>query len=239
MYELAINLPIYNEGKSISNVINEWIFELEKLKIDYCLIVSEDGSTDDTKNILSKLIANNKKIINNMVNEKRGYSNAVTSGIEIANAKYVLCIDSDGQCDPQDFSKFWNRRGELNNSILIGYRKNRKDNLLRRICSKIFKIFHFCLFPNNIKDPSCPYVLFEKKTIKKITFHLNYVEEAFWWLFVAACIKKKIKIYQTDINHRERFHGVTQVYKLHKFPILFLKNFLGLLKLRLVSQKLK
>ena len=46
-------------------------------------------------------------------------------------------------------------------------------------------------------------------------------------------------IYQIDINHRERFLGITQVYKLHKFPIIFIKNFLGLLKLRLASQKLK
>ena len=95
------------------------------------------------------------------------------------------------------------------------------------------------MFPNQIKDPSCPYVLFEKKLIGKIDVYLNYVEEAFWWLFVAACIKKKIKIYQTDINHRERFHGITQVYKLHKFPTIFIKNCLGLVKLRLASQKLK
>ena len=238
MYELAINLPIHNEEKSIANVINEWVVELDKLNINYCLIASEDGSTDNTKAILAKLIGNNKKIINNIVDEKRGHSKTVTSGIMVANAKYILCIDSDGQCDPKDFSKFWNRRDELNNSILIGYRKNRKDNLLRRVCSKIFKIFHFCLFPNNIKDPSCPYVLFEKKTIENITVHLNYVEEAFWWLFVAACIKENINILQNEINHKLRFHGNTQVYKLYKFPTIFFKNCYGLLKLKL-SKKIR
>ena len=59
MYELAINLPIHNEEKSITHVINEWVDELKKLEIDYCLIVSEDGSTDNTKSILLKFIALN------------------------------------------------------------------------------------------------------------------------------------------------------------------------------------
>ena len=45
----------------------------------------------------------------------------------------------------------------------------------------------------------------------------------------------KIKIYQIDINHRKRFIGMTQVYKLHKFPIIFIKNFLGLIKLKLAN----
>ena len=239
MYELAVNFPIHNEEKSISKVLNEWILELDKLKIDYCLVLSEDGSTDKTKSILSKFMTGNKRIVDNIVEKKRGYTGAVTSGIKIADAKYILCVDSDGQCDPKDFVKFWNKRFEISDSVMIGNRKNRKDKNLRLLCSKFFGIFHYLMFPNKIKDPSCPYVLFEKRLIEKIYMYLNYVEEAFWWLFIAACIKKKIKIYQADINHRERFHGITQVYKLHKFPIIFIKNCLGLLKLRLVSQKLK
>jgi len=239
MFELAVNFPIHNEEKSIIGVLNEWIIELDKLKIDYCLVVSEDGSTDKTKFILSEFILKNKRAINNMAEEKRGYTGATISGIKVADAKYILCVDSDGQCDPSDFIKFWNKRFEISDSIMIGNRKHRKDNNLRLLCSKFFGIFHYLMFPNKIKDPSCPYVLFEKQLIEKIDVYLKYTNEAFWWLFVAACIKKKIKIYQTDINHRERIDGETQVYKLHKFPIIFIKNCLGLLKLRLASQKPK
>ncbi len=240
MFELAVNFPIHNEEKSIIGVLNEWIIELDKLKIDYCLVISEDGSKDKTKSVLSEFILNNKKrVIDNMAEEKRGYTDATISGIKIADAKYILCVDSDGQCDPSDFIKFWNKRFEISGSVMIGNRKNRKDNKLRLICSKFFGIFHYLMFPNKIKDPSCPYVLFEKQLIEKIDVYLKYTNEAFWWLFVAACIKKKIKIYQTDINHRERIEGETQVYKLHKFPIIFIKNCLGLLKLRLASQKPK
>ena len=235
MFELAVNFPIHNEEKSIIRVLNEWIIELDKLKIDYCLVISEDGSKDKTKSVLSEFMLNNNRIIDNMTETKRGYTGAVISGINAADAKYILCVDSDGQCDPNDFIKFWNKRFEISDSVMIGNRKNRKDSNLRRACSKFFGIFHYFMFPNKIKDPSCPYVLFEKKLIKKIDKYLNYVEEAFWWLFIAACIKRKIKIHQTDINHRKRFLGMTQVYKLHKFPIIFIKNCLGLIKLKLAN----
>jgi dolichol-phosphate mannosyltransferase len=235
MYDLAINFPIHNEEESITEVLNEWMYELDQSKIDYCLVLSEDGSNDKTKSILSKFITNNKRAVNNVVEKKRGYTGAVISGIQIADAKYILCVDSDGQCDPKDFMKFWNKRFEISDGVMIGNRKNRKDSYLRLLCSKFFSIFHFLMFPHKIKDPSCPYILFEKRIVEKIYIYLNYVDEAFWWLFIAACIKNKIKIYQTDINHRKRFYGITQVYKFSKFPIIFIKNLLGLIKLRLAK----
>ena len=39
------------------------------------------------------------------------------------------------------------------------------------------------MFPNKIKDPSCPYVLFEKRLIEKIDVYLKYTNEAFWWFW--------------------------------------------------------
>ena len=65
MFELAVKFPIHNEEKSIIGVLNEWIVELDKLKIDYCLVISEDGSNDKTKSVLSEFILKNKRAINN------------------------------------------------------------------------------------------------------------------------------------------------------------------------------
>ena len=92
MYQLAVNFPIHNEEKSILIVLNEWKNELEKLKIDYCLIISEEGSTDDTKKILKKFISENDRVIDNIVDKKRGYTEAVISGIKKVDARYILCI---------------------------------------------------------------------------------------------------------------------------------------------------
>ena len=67
--KLSIVLPIYNEEKSIKKIILEWKNELDLLKINYEIILAEDGSSDNTKNILFELINNdeNKTYLNNIV----------------------------------------------------------------------------------------------------------------------------------------------------------------------------
>ena len=57
MDDLSIILPVYNERKSISIVLREWHQILKKNNIIFNFVISEDGSTDGTKEILQKLIA--------------------------------------------------------------------------------------------------------------------------------------------------------------------------------------
>lgn len=158
MYDLAINLPIHNEGSSISKVIDEWDQRLTSLNINYCLIFSEDGSKDNTKDVLLSYINENNKYKNNIVETRRGYSGAVISGVKLADSEFILCIDSDGQCDPGDFENFWKRRNDAD--IIMGYRNPRVDNNLQKyilLClnfiigfylanlSKIQVVHMFCL----------------------------------------------------------------------------------------------
>ncbi len=230
---ISICLPIYNEAESISIVIQEWQDLMEKLSLDYKIICSEDGSTDGTKEIVKKLCKQNSRIIDNTTNEKRGYTKAVLSGVNASDSEYILCIDSDGQCDPADFINFWKNREKIEEKFfLIGNRFNRKDGITRLIISKSFKIFHKILFKNNLSDPSCPYVFFKKEQFNLIEKKLNYTQEGFWWGFVGACILNKFQFFEIKINHRKRLKGNTNVYKLHKLPLIAIRNALGLLKLR-------
>ena len=152
---ISVCLPIYNEAKSITKVIEEWVNCLEKLSINYNIICSEDGSTDETPRILKELCLKNNRIINNHSALKRGYTGAVISGIEMSDSEFILCIDSDGQCDPDDFPKFWNNRDKLDNNFLIGNRFSRKDGIFRLLISKLFKILHSILFNCKLKMNAC------------------------------------------------------------------------------------
>ena len=233
---ISICLPIYNEAKSINFVIDEWVNLMNKLSLDYKIICSEDGSTDGTKEILKEITKKNSNIINNSSDKKRGYTKAVISGIEKADTDFVLCIDSDGQCDPSDFQNFWTKKEDLSNDyFLIGNRVDRKDGFGRSIISKSFKTYHKMLFKNNLSDPSCPYVLFKKKNFKLIKDKLHYMQEGFWWGFIGSCLLNKIKILEIEINHRKRIDGDTNVYKINRLPMIAVRNAIGLLKLRFDS----
>ena len=232
--DISICLPIFNEAKSIKFVIDEWINLMNKLSLDFKIICSEDGSTDETKKILLEITKNNPKVIDNMSDKKRGYTKAVISGVEKADTRYVLCVDSDGQCNPADFENFWTNKERLDrNYFLIGDRFNRKDGIFRLLISKSFKFYHKILFPNNLRDPSCPYVFFKKKDFSLIKDKLHYTEEGFWWGFVACFLLKKINFFEIKINHRKRIDGETNVYKFNKIPMIAIRNAIALLKLRL------
>ena len=232
--ELSVIFPIYNEEKTIKGTLLEWKNVLDKLSIKYEMIIAEDGSTDKTKKTLFQLIKNNRKtLISNIKTKKRGYANAVISSVNIAKGKYILSVDSDGQCDPNDFSKFWKKRSLLNNGVIIGNRHKRKDTLQRLIMSKMFLILHRTFLFSKINDPSCPYIFCETKFFKEIKNNLKFMVEGFWWGFIAICLKKNVKIYQIKINHRLRKDGKTNVFHLHKIPSIAFRNVIGLIKIKI------
>ncbi|HUQ85577.1 MAG TPA: glycosyltransferase family 2 protein [Candidatus Limnocylindrales bacterium] len=229
MYKLNIILPVYNEKDTIETVLKEWQQMLKQQKLSFSFVICEDGSTDGTKELLKKL---GKKfpIILSQKQKRRGYGGAVIDGIVAAKSEYILCIDSDGQCDPKDFTKFWDKKHKA--PILIGHRTNRADPLQRKLFSKAFKQLFTFLFPNNIHDPSAPFVLFKKATVHPHIPYLRFLKEGFWWGFIGMCVKKNIAVHELPINHRERLNGSTQVYKSNKIFDIALRNILGLYKLR-------
>ena len=234
--ELTIIFPIFNEQETIKETLLEWKNTLDKLQIKYEIILAEDGSTDNTKKILNDLLISNKDLfVSNIEAKKRGYANAIRSSIKIAKGKYILNVDSDGQCDPKDFINFWMKRDLLENGIIIGYRLNRKDSLQRLLMSKFFLILHRTLFFSKVKDPSCPYVLSKNEFFVEINSYLKFMVEGFWWGFIAICLKKKIKIHQVEINHRLRLSGQTNVFHLNKIPSIALRNIFGLIKLKFLK----
>ena len=232
--DLSIIFPIYNEENSIEETLLEWKKEIDNLGINYEMILAEDGSTDNTKKILNNLITKDEKkiFLNNIVKNKRGYAGAILSSIDLANGEFILCVDSDGQCDPKDFNQFWTKKNDLENNILIGNRKSRKDKFSRLFISKIFLVLHRTLFYSKVKDPSCPYMLCKRKVFLELKKYLNFMTEGFWWGFVGASLKENKKFYQIDINHRKRITGSTNVFLFSKIPSIAFRNIVGLFKIK-------
>ncbi|MBV8706756.1 MAG: glycosyltransferase family 2 protein [Acidobacteriaceae bacterium] len=132
--EVEILLPVHNEAESIEGTIRETYGELSP-RVNAGFIVCEDGSRDNTREILQGL-AQDLPLRLNMSPARKGYSKAVREGMQMLQADYLLCLDSDGQCDPKDFWKFWALRSDYD--LIIGWRVHRSDTLLRRTFSRFF-----------------------------------------------------------------------------------------------------
>lgn len=229
MPELQILMPVYNEASSIENTLEE-IFSTIKNKIDFEFIISEDGSTDGTKEILKEL-KNKYPIILVSEDGRKYYSKAVIDGIKSSTADFLLIKDSDGQCDPKDILKFWEIKEK--SDIINGYRYPRYDFAYRRFISKAFYFFYKLLFNVPLRDPSFAYVFMSKKVYSSLNNFTPLMPDGFFWEFNARAHKLNYTFKEIKINHRKRSSGDTKIYTLKNLPKIAITNGVGLIKLKL------
>ena len=218
--EVEILLPVHNEAESIEATIRE-IYNALSPRLSVRFIVCEDGSKDNTKDILRNLALEIPMKLN-LSDARKGYSKAVREGMLMLEADYLLCLDSDGQCDPVDFWAFWNARRE--SDVLIGWRVDRADNLMRKAFSRFFYLIYQLVLRTPVHDPSCPYVLIPKAVAHRLSGELGAMEQGFWWEFVARVHRRGYRILELPVHHRLRSAGVTQVYKWKKMPGIFFRH---------------
>ncbi len=226
---LQILMPVHNEGKYIKNHITK-VNNILKKKIKFSFLICEDGSSDNTVEILKRLKKKFKiRVLSKK--EKQGYSTAVMSGIKIANADYLLIMDSDGQCDPRQIFKFWNVRKKAD--LIVGYRIKRRDFLYRKFFSDFAKLVYSFFFKVKLKDPSFAFSLIRKDVYKSLQNFTPSMPEGFFWEYNARAIYKGYKILEIGINHKKRKYGDTQIFQVWRLPKIALINFIGLLRVKL------
>tara|TARA_B100001063_G_C16643174_1_gene491923 strand:- start:160 stop:858 length:699 start_codon:yes stop_codon:yes gene_type:complete len=232
MNKLQILMPVYNEALSIENTLKE-IHDTLNGKIDFEFIISEDGSTDGTKEILKKL-ENTYPMILISDDSRKYYSKAVIDGIKKADGNYLLIKDSDGQCDPKDILNFWSVKE--NSDLVNGYRYPRYDFAYRRFISKIFYYLYKILFNVPLRDPSFAYVFMNKKVYSSLNNFEPLMPDGFFWEFNARAKSLNFSFNEIKINHRKRSSGDTKIYTLKNLPRIAFTNGIGLLKLRFLTK---
>jgi glycosyltransferase involved in cell wall biosynthesis len=230
-YQLEILLPVHDEGQSIKETLREIHAEISG-SVPFRFIICEDGSRDNTKEVLSQLVENLPMKLS-MSNDRKGYARAVRDGMHQLDAPYLLCLDSDGQCNPGNFWEFWNLREEYD--VVVGWRVRRADNLFRRILSRTFFFFYQILFHVPLHDPSCPFILIKRGVVEALRSELGDIE-GFWWEFNARAQKHGYSLAEVPVKHRFRAAGNTKVYRLTRLPGIAFRNIVALLKIRITTQ---
>ncbi len=173
---LYIIMPAYNEEANIEKVIGHWYPIVEKIGGESRLVVLNDGSLDDTYKKIQecekkypRLIGINKENEGHGATVLRGYHYAIEAG-----ADYVFQTDSDGQTLAEEFGTFWNNREAC--GLLLGYRKGRKDGIIRVFVTRILRLVLLFTFGVWIKDANTPYRLMKASQLQKV---LERIPEGF------------------------------------------------------------
>lgn len=224
---LEVLLPVHNEAESIEATVRE-IYEEISPQAAMRFIIAEDGSTDGTKAVLQRLATTYPmKLL--MAEERKGYGPAVVDGMRESEAPYLLCLDSDGQCDPKDFGQFWDHRDDLD--LLVGCRIHRRRSLGRKAASLAFYSLYRLILRVPVHDPSFCYILARRNVVERILPELGEMKEGFWWEFDARAFRRGFKVGELPVNHRDRLAGQTRVYRLSKLPGIGFRHCVAIFKI--------
>src|SRR3989338_7867982 len=201
--QLSIVLPAHNEAENLPGLIQDVTAYLESLGWDYEIIIVNDGSTDGTQNILEELQIKNSRIISVHHPKNRGYGAALRSGFSAATKEWLFFMDSDRQFDIKEISKLANYIDKY--YMVIGYRKDRQDHLIRKINAGIFNIAVNLLFGLWVRDIDCAFKLMRREIVNKANLESNGALISTELLVRAEKLGYKIK--QIPVTHYPRLSG--------------------------------
>jgi polyisoprenyl-phosphate glycosyltransferase len=183
---ISFVVPVYNEAAGLPAFHKSLLGIIKKsLKNNYEIIYCEDGSTDNTAELISRWHARNKKIKLLRLSRNFGKEIATTAGINAAGGTAIITLDGDGQHPVNLIPKFLDRwrRGS---KVVIGIRTaNKNEGLIKRWGSKIFYNFFNRLTRINLIPGSTDFRLIDRavqQEFKKMTERNRITRGLIDWL---------------------------------------------------------
>jgi len=199
---ISIVVPVYNESESIKLLINEIFNVMDSHKLQFELIIVNDGSVDNTINVLENLSIKIKQLTVINLRKNYGQTAALAAGFDNLNGEIIVTLDGDLQNDPRDIPKLITKLKE-GYDLICGWRFQRKDKLLnRRIPSKIANRLIGNVTGIHLHDYGCSLKAFKREIIDDIKLY----GELHRFLPVLANIEGA-KIKEIKVNHRSRKYG--------------------------------
>jgi glycosyltransferase involved in cell wall biosynthesis len=202
---LSIILPAYNEAGAIANTVKGVDTAVKRLVgDDYEIIVVNDGSRDNTGQILKDLAKSVKKLTVIEHKTNLGYGAALRSGLEKADSKWVAYMDSDGQFNPNDLKLLLDETP--NSNVVIGYRRFRQDNVVRRFNTWVWHLTVRLTTGLKVKDLDCGFKLFDGEVLRK-TFPLTAEGAVVSVELLTKLKKQNAKWVEVEVRHYPRRSG--------------------------------
>ncbi len=225
---LFIVIPAYNEQDNIKQVVNDWYPIVEKYGTDSRLIVIDDGSRDNTYEILKELSKDRPKMTA-VTKPNSGHGATVLYGYKYAldnGADYVFQTDSDGQTLPSEFEPFWLARTKYD--ITIGYRNKRRDGLSRIFVTRILRLVVYICFKVYVLDANTPYRIMSAATLRE---NIKIIPDDYFLTNVALSAiykKRKQKVHFIPISFRPRQGGINSInlVKIFKIGVSSIRSFI-------------
>lgn len=164
--ELSVFFPAFNEESNIRVTVEKALEVLPSVAETYEIIIVDDGSTDNTKEIADQIAAQNPlvRVIHHKTN--LGYGAALRAGFYNAQYDPIVFTDADGQFDFAEVVKFIDLQTQAD--MVIGYRIKRMDPPMRLLNAWGWKQLIRVFLRLKVRDVDCAFKLVKQDVIKGI-----------------------------------------------------------------------
>jgi glycosyltransferase involved in cell wall biosynthesis len=205
--DLSIVVPLFNEDESLPHLM-EWI---ERVMLannySYEVIMVDDGSTDNSWDVIEGLHAKNEAVKGIKFQRNYGKSAALNEAFKAAQGDVVITMDADMQDSPDEIPELRRMILEENFDIVSGWKKKRYDNTFtKNIPSKLFNAAARRSSGIKLNDFNCGLKAYKKKVVKSIEVY----GEMHRYIPILAKWAGFRRIGEKVVEHRARQFGVTK-----------------------------
>jgi glycosyltransferase involved in cell wall biosynthesis len=165
---LSVVIPVFNERENVSILCDQATEVCNRMGIEYEILFVDDGSSDGTPGLLSRIHDSNSRVRIVRFSRNFGQTAAMAAGFDHARGGVIITMDGDLQNDPSDIPNLFAKLDE-GYDLVCGWRKDRKDKYItRRIPSMAANRLISWISGVVLHDNGCSLKAYRASVIKKI-----------------------------------------------------------------------
>ena len=204
--QLSVVIPLYNEEESLPE-LHAWIKRvMDKNNFTYEVIFIDDGSTDNSWEIVAELANEFQEVKGLKFQRNYGKSAGLNRGFNVAQGDVIITMDADLQDSPDEIPELYNMIIDGNYDLVSGWKKKRYDPLSKTIPTKLYNGTTRMMSGIKLNDMNCGLKAYKKAVIKSVEVY----GEMHRYIPVLAKQAGFAKIGEKVVQHQERKYGVTK-----------------------------
>lgn len=218
--DLSIVVPAYEEAESLPELVGGIRAACVEGDLSFRVWVIDDGSRDDTWEILQSLHEEDPRVLGLRFQRNYGKSAALSVGFERAEGQYVVTMDADLQDDPAEIPALVEKLEAGDYDLVSGWKKNRKDPLSKTIPSRFFNWVTRLISGLPLHDFNCGLKVYRREVVKNVSVY----GELHRYIPLLAKWAGYDRVSEKPVQHHPRKYGET------KFGVeRFIQGFLDLI----------
>lgn len=200
--DVSVVIPFYDEEGNVLPLLDELVPVLRLAAPGFEIVAVDDGSRDGTAAALAAAQARHPALRVLRLRRNSGQTAAFEAGFRAARGRVVVTMDGDLQIDPRDIPLMLDRLARGDVDFVYGRRKDRKDDFVKRVSTRIANAVRNRLTRERIADTGCPLKAFRAEVVKRMKLFTGMHR-----FFVTLAHLDGFRSAELDVRHRPRHSG--------------------------------